>query len=130
MPTPNHGRGHDRRFHISLPNLWQVSCIVRGWDWMAKEEHLADSETYESPFIACLESALIRLKEGSYLHLCFKRWALPFPRTGCAPRAGKSLTSASSRCQSLRSQQQAGVNYAHAAAATIYISPFFAWFSR
>jgi len=32
---------------------------------MAEEEHLADSETYESPFIACLESALIRLKEDS-----------------------------------------------------------------
>src|SRR5215472_9633341 len=40
-------------------------------------------------FHACLESAQVRLKEGSYLQLCFDGWALPFPRTGCAPRAEK-----------------------------------------
>ena len=58
---------------------------------MAEEERPAGLEKHEYPFIACLGSALIRLKEGSYLRLCFDGWALPFPRTGCAPRAGMSL---------------------------------------
>ena len=59
-------------------------------------------KTCESPFIACLESARIRLKEGSYLQLRFGGWALPFPRTGCAPRAGISLVPYSNKASSLK----------------------------
>src|SRR5438270_11023005 len=82
------------RFGRPLLGSWRVSCIVRGLDAVREEGHLADWETYESPFIECLESARVRLKEGSYLQIYFGGWALPFPRTGCAPGAENSLVHA------------------------------------
>ena len=51
------GRSIDR----PLADLWRVFCIVPGWAGEAGEARW----TYESPFNACLESARIRLKEGS-----------------------------------------------------------------
>jgi hypothetical protein len=39
----------------------QAFCIAPGWDGAVREARL----TYESPFTACLESAPVRLKEGS-----------------------------------------------------------------
>src|SRR5579883_3477397 len=41
---------------------------------------------------ACLASAQIRLKEGSRPSTFSGGWALPFPRTGCAPGASLLIT--------------------------------------
>ena len=42
------------------PDPWPASCIVRGWDG-----RVILFQAYEAPFVMCLESASIRLKEVS-----------------------------------------------------------------
>src|SRR5580658_5882270 len=66
----------------------RASCIAQYWDEAEGEVR----QTYESPFTACLESARVRLKEGSQPSIEINGWARPFPRTGCAPSAMANLT--------------------------------------
>src|SRR3954447_1952815 len=80
---PTRGTRRHRRTGMSPEVPWRVSCSTR----RSVEQGGAERQTYESPFIECLESAQIRLKEGSLPSLSSSGWARPFPRTGCAPSA-------------------------------------------
>ena len=80
----------------ALADVYQVfgefPVLFKIWARKAEEGRPADWETYESPFIACLESARIRLKEGSYLRLSLMGGHGPF-RGLDAPRVRQVQTS-------------------------------------
>ena len=69
--TRNLGRG-----------LWPAFCIVRGWDG-----RVVLFQTYEAPFVACLGVRMSQAGKKIRSDCGNWRWALPFPRTGCALRA-------------------------------------------
>src|SRR5689334_19846382 len=77
-PKPIPVTGLDFRLCRLSPDPWRVFCIVRDWAAAGERQQLADWGTCESPFIACLESAQVRLKEGSYLQLSSMGGHCPF----------------------------------------------------